>query len=170
MRGRSKGKRGELEVAKLVSKWLNMDLRRTPMSGAMRGYPGDIITASAENISSFPFLIEVKYREGWELTSLLHGRDGFFKEWIKQLEDETDRLRKPYSILFFRKNRIPWLIAIPEKQIKVELLDRYLKYHGYIVTTFKEVLQYEPRRILRGFKDTSSKNQNRDTSKNREEL
>ncbi len=167
-KSRRKGRRGEVEVASLLSKWLGLDLKRTPMSGAMWGYPSDIIPSSASEVSDFPFLIEVKLQEGWDLTSFVSGKDVVFKGWIKQVEDEVDRLKKPFYMLFFRKNRFPWFVAIPISQVKdPEILLPRLYLGNYLITLFSVVEKFRPEEVFLGLrKDLGSRDKKWNSSHN----
>jgi hypothetical protein len=148
---RQKGKRGEAEVAKLLSEWLGIKLRRAPMSGAMFGYPSDIITDSEANLAKFPFLVEVKYQEGWDITSFIAGNDTILRNWLTQLETEQTRLNKPIRMLFFRKNRFPWFVAIPVALLSQHALEKLVPrvhYRNYIIIPFSVLEKFKPEEVF----------------------
>lgn len=87
---RNKGKRGELEFAKLIGG------KRVPLSGAQDGFEGDVLGIGLK--------WEVKRR-----------KDGF-KTLYKWLENERE---KP-DALAIRADRKPWLVVIPlERFLKI---------------------------------------------------
>ena len=83
-----KGKRGEREVVRRL-RGAGIRARRTPLSGSMDGYPGDV----AVELGGRELVGEVKRR-----------RDGF-RELYRWLEDR--------DLLFCRADRRGWLVVMP---------------------------------------------------------
>ncbi len=108
---RTKGNRGELDVAKAFSLWCGELVRRTPQSGgwsnAKFGVTADLVCANKD----FPFHVEVKHREGWTLDDLVTGvrseHDKSIVQWWKQCIDSCPTGKLP--VLVFRRNRQPWM-------------------------------------------------------------
>jgi hypothetical protein len=99
---RSKGKRGELELCKILSQALSIPVRRVPLSGAMEGHKGDLEVPGLH--------VEVKRAETWHLA-----------EWIRQMEDQSgDKM----GALMFRKSRSPWYCLMTLNEW-LELWKRY---------------------------------------------
>lgn len=87
---RDKGRRGELELCKILSDALSLPVRRVPLSGAMEGHKGDLEVPGLH--------VEVKRQETWHL-----------QEWIRQMEDQSgDQM----AALMFRKSRSPWYVLM----------------------------------------------------------
>lgn len=111
---RTKGNRGELDVAKAFSDWCGELVRRTPMSGgwsnARFGVTADLVCTK----NAFPFHVEVKHREGWTLDDLVTGvrrdHDKSIVQWWMQCTDSCPNGKMP--VLVFRRNRQPWLVMV----------------------------------------------------------
>lgn len=120
--GRAKGKTGEREVAKIFAEWWGelepgCKFVSTPLSGgfstpAMRGdmkVAGDLCT----NAKKWPFTVEVKRREGWNLKRLFAGKPSPVWAWWRQcVRAAREEGRVP--LLMFRKNRdAEWMLMVP---------------------------------------------------------
>lgn len=122
---RRKGATAEREVAALLAAWWTSDndpkvkFKRTPLSGGWGGaegfdVAGDVIT----NSRTFPFCVEVKFREGFELDNVLKGRRSpVWKWWAQACADAKKTKRQP--LLFFRKSPAPfekteWYVLAPD--------------------------------------------------------
>lgn len=112
-RSKRKGNSNEREVAKLLAAWWGSgEWMRTPSSGGWGrskqvrddfNAAGDIVTTATD----FPFCVEVKSEEGWELEQLLRSPDKCpIARWWKQAAEETPEGKHPL-LLFTRKLR-PW--------------------------------------------------------------
>ena len=104
---RSKGNKFEAELAKTLSAWWGEEkaFRRTPLSGAWDKRAGGDLVAP----EGFPFTVEAKHREDWELHHpLLKRREGevcvLDQIWLQALR-ETSKGKRP--LLLFTKNRWP---------------------------------------------------------------
>jgi hypothetical protein len=119
---RRKGKAGEREVARLLEEWwgkveAGVKFRSTPLSGGfsspdVRGafeISGDLMTTAL----TFPYTIEVKHRESWSLKNLETGRKSPVWGWWNQCQVAAAEEEK-IPMLWFRKNRMPWRIIVPE--------------------------------------------------------
>lgn len=120
---RNKGNGAEREVAKLIKDWWDpvekKNFVRTPLSGGW-GAPairagfkasGDLMT----DAKKFPFSVEVKRREGWNLDRLLSGgKSPVWGWWAQAITQSKEMSCTP--MLWIRKNRQPWRIIIPWEQ------------------------------------------------------
>lgn len=129
--GRNKGNRCEREVAGIIQTWWqrldkSAEFVRTPLSGGwgnakVRGdfrASGDLMTTS----KSFPFVVEVKAREGWSVNTLFDGKRspvwGWWRQSIKAADEQTDGV--PMLWITQKQNRkpgqpgFPWLIIVPK--------------------------------------------------------
>lgn len=127
MNGRSKGKGGEREAARLCAGWWSaiepgVQFVSTPQSGGwatpkLRGAfkaAGDLMTTSVR----WPFSVEVKRREGWSWATLLARKQSPVWGWWDQcLKAAGEEGRVP--LLLLRHNspsshaQEPWHIGLP---------------------------------------------------------
>jgi len=112
-KAKRKGNSNEREVANLLAAWWGVgEFMRTPSSGGWGksrqvrddfNAAGDIVTTATD----FPFCVEVKSEERWELEQLLTSPEKCpIARWWKQAERETPEGKAPL-LLFTRKLR-PW--------------------------------------------------------------
>ncbi len=107
-KSKRKGSSQELKLAKLFEKWWQEgQFTRSPGSGGW-GRPqnregfnaaGDIITTSR----TFPWCIEAKHVEGWNLDQFLLNEGCILHSWWQQAVEETPKALR--TILVFKKNR-----------------------------------------------------------------
>ncbi len=119
---RSKGKRGERDIAKMLEAWWGSKFTSTPMSGgfATKGFrddwnaSGDVVTPDL----TFPFCVEVKWREGWDLLQVLKSTETSIPiwEWWDQTLRETPEGKIPF--LVFKRNNQPWFFLTHADQAK----------------------------------------------------
>lgn len=121
--GRIKGKAAEREVAALFQAWWDpyepgTKFVRTPMSGGWShgdeakeefATAADLMTTS----KTFPFSVEVKRREGWSFRRFIDGKTTPVEGWWAQTRSEA-RANKRIPMLWFRQNRMPWHLLLPE--------------------------------------------------------
>lgn len=86
---RDKGNRTERAVAEIINGILNAKLRRTPMSGAMSDFPGDLFTLHDQGRQASKWLWEVKNRKNGIQTVL---------KWYKKAAEETPLGKKPVVV------------------------------------------------------------------------
>lgn len=116
---RSKGKKAEREVAKLLGLWFFADsssFHCVPASGGLRWSKdvaktrGDIVCSADSN---FPYSIEIKNQEKsqWDLLSLLFNEGPIIQKWWKQCEEDAEAVGKiPW--LIFTRNQVPFITMI----------------------------------------------------------
>jgi len=92
---RNKGKRGELEVVKIINKFLNTTLRRTPNSGGL-SIKGDIIDTKDTIVHNIHF--EIKNQSNIAIP-----------KWWKQTTSDCSSNKVP--ILIFKHNN-QWLSVL----------------------------------------------------------
>jgi len=115
---KKKGSRAERNIAKELSEHFKVELHRTPASGGLRWHQmqgltrGDLVTDSP----GFPFCIEVKNRESWDLRQLLEG-NGSILDWWEQATDDATAVNK-VPLLLFTKNYHPFYVLFNEMQMK----------------------------------------------------
>ncbi len=136
--GRRKGVRGERDVADKLKTWWNRyepsaEFIRTPLSGGWHQnskaaahfrVSGDLMTTSA----TFPFCVEVKWREGWSIDALLDGKScAAWPFWLQACAAAKRQHEVP--MMWLRKNRVkgtakpfPWLVWVPAAYAKLRNL------------------------------------------------
>ena len=90
-----KGKRGELEVVKILNKHLGTNMRRTPQSGGM-SFKGDIIDIYPEN-PLFDYHIEIKNQKSLAIP-----------RWIRQMEYDCPLGKSPLLIAKYKGQWYVW--------------------------------------------------------------
>jgi hypothetical protein len=139
---KAKGNSFEIEIAKLLSKWLTNSersdvLERSPGSGAkytalqkrkldFNAIAGDLIAVDGPG---FPlinsFVIEIKHRNetGINADSLIYrtSETGLIGFWQKLLQECVQTNKLP--MLIFKQNNRPIIVGLPDKG--VELFDLY---------------------------------------------
>jgi len=101
---RKKGATYERQIAKKLSDWSNIKLRRSPQSGGWNSR-GDITPVDPKDMVDWPFNIELKNRQGWQLTELLTGNNiqtGILSWWKQSVRDS--KISKKIPVLIFTKN------------------------------------------------------------------
>lgn len=114
MNSGDKGKRFELKIARLLSEWSGLELMRTPMSGGWAGEAADIVPKFG---AFFPFVVECKHEEGWELDNIMLC-NGPFPEWFAQCIEQAEYKSNSVGTMFwpmlcFRRNHRPTYMAVP---------------------------------------------------------
>lgn len=125
--GRAKGNRFENDVCRMLSVWVEgpqyanakvytLPFRRrftsnTPLDGHWEG-EGDILhTPDIE----FPFAVECKNQEGWELDGLVGAPKWKPWSWWEQAKDQAQRAGKLPLLIFTRKHR--QVLGMLEKEV-----------------------------------------------------
>lgn len=132
---RTKGKVAEREVAKLLCGWWSKvepecSFVRTPSSGGWSSPQvraeyracADIMTTAQR----FPFAVEVKRREAWSEEQLSKCRASPVWGWWAQAcrqASEADLV----AMLWFRRNRGPWRVLVPERWAAEHLLSHHVR-------------------------------------------
>jgi len=110
---KNKGSTYERKIAKYLSSWWGGNFSRTPASGGLRWgtdnrIAGDIV---APPEADFPFVTELKNREGWLMEHILLDI-GQPKEWLAQVISDARRVKRT-PMLIFSRNRAKDFIMVP---------------------------------------------------------
>ena len=127
---RSKGSVGEREIAKKLEAWWQpvepgCRFVKTPLSGGWGGpdvragfnASGDLMTTAKR----FPWAVEVKRREGWTFERFIDGKPSPVWGWWRQAQEAALEMGKEPA-LFFRKNRGDWLLLLPWRRRRGEVI------------------------------------------------
>lgn len=120
-----KGSRTEREVARRINQILETNLKRTPMSGAFKDIPGDIVCFDSKSIASKWF---------WEVKNRKEGILRIVK-WYDKAKEETPKDKK--TILVATTNFKPFfafLLLDDFLQILKELEYYKRKYDNFGIT------------------------------------
>ena len=115
----AKGKRGELQVVKIINKYLGTNFRRTPNSGGL-SIKGDIIDIDNTN-PLYDFHIEIKNTNSLQIP-----------KWSKQIESDMPLGKTGLLIAKFKGNWFTWLA-----------LEDFLYLIGTIMDLQKKLRNYE---------------------------
>lgn len=136
---RAKGKRGERQVAALLARWWGavedgVQFVPTPQSGGFSTkqvraefkLAGDLMTTSRV----FPYVVEVKHREKWSEARLRDGRRSPVWGWWRQVQEAAE-VQGGTPMLWFRHNREPWLVMIPQADLLALRLPIEMRWHEF---------------------------------------
>ncbi|QKE56350.1 holliday junction resolvase [Bacillus phage YungSlug] len=141
---RAKGSKFERDIAKALTDWWGEEFHRVPASGGLRWgkdnrVVGDIVPPPN---SDFPFSIECKKHEGWDLSYILRNM-GEFPNWWAQCTRDAYKVDK-IPLLIFSKNRSPIYFMMPHTNF-IGLKGYPLRYSTTQVTVIldkeKDLLQ-----------------------------
>ena len=116
----AKGKRGELEVVKLINRSLGTNFRRTPNSGGL-SFKGDVIDINIDN-PLYEFHIEIKNTKTLQIPV-----------WMKQVHSDMPLGKRPLLIAKYKGKYHAWvelrdlLHLIKTNMELMELLNEYKK-------------------------------------------
>jgi len=153
---RTKGGTFERKVAKKMSKWTGVTLRRTPMSGGWNK-TGDITPLEPEDMVSFFFSVELKNNEVWLMSDLLKGvnRKNGIISWWKQCAHDCEGKNK-IPLLIFTKNREDEFCMMRSKNFDLLLGDdfegRKFGYKKFYIFLLKDLLKMKYKKIKKRFK------------------
>lgn len=162
---RAKGHNFERVSCRLLANWWGKSFIRVPLSG---GWNKNVVTGDAFPIdengevdTTFPFSVEDKCQEGWELYHFLTGK-GPFMRWFKQCERDCPKGK--HALLIFKKNYSPVfamirseVLSLPFESLRIDRTalqkSAYLFKAGLICFTWESFcLVFKPVTNLR---DTS---------------
>jgi hypothetical protein len=118
---RTKGNVAEREVAALIQTWWRQlepkcQYIRTPSSGGWStpeirsafNAAGDLMT----DAKRWPFSVEVKRREGWNLRNFVLGKRSPAWSWWRQCQHAAVEMDAA-PMLWLRQSRSPWIVVVP---------------------------------------------------------
>jgi hypothetical protein len=113
---KQKGNRGERQAYKILEGWWGSKFSKTPGSGAFAtitqrsdlNVTGDVSTDDP----TFPFCVEVKWRESWHMEQLLKSDSCEVWEWWEQTKRDAELAGKE-PLMIFKRNHQPWFYMMP---------------------------------------------------------
>lgn len=143
---KAKGSSYELKIAKALGAWYGEDFNRVPASGGLRWgddnrVAGDIATPVDSN---FPFTVECKKREKWDLEQVLKGTGDVESWWLQSTSDSIRVNTRP--LLIFSKNFAPDFLMITLEdfdEILHKKAEKQIPFHYFHVYSPEK-----PRRII----------------------
>ena len=146
-----KGKRGELEIAKLFQKRFGLEFARVPDSGSIatihnlhenanKILAGDIITPD-----NFKFIIEVKSRKEFNLWEVIgSSKQPEWSQWWQQAREEAQRAnREPMVVVKYNNRKI---IAFIDKKFNSILKEndiRFIDYEDFSVVLLNNLFKLD---------------------------
>lgn len=133
---RVKGSEYERKIAKILGAWYEEEFHRVPASGGLRWgkdnrVAGDITTPVE---SKFPFTVECKKREEWDLEQILKGT-GEIEKWWQQSVNDSDRV-DTLPFLVFSKNFAPDYVMITACAFKkIVTASKKVPFNYFVVST-----------------------------------
>lgn len=101
---RAKGSAYERRLCKKFSLWTGYKIVRTPASGGILK-TGDLCPKEPKHMVSFPFSVEAKNRERWDMTDLIKNvklKKGIMSWWEQCVDDSLESGKVP--LLVFTRN------------------------------------------------------------------
>lgn len=153
---RRKGAAFENKIARDVTAWTGTKFTRTPSSGGW-AKTGDITPKDPKEMVAFPFNLEMKNNESWNLP-LLFKYEGektlpsVFGKWWKQCNDDAKKSKKIPVVVFTRNNDPDFCIMRVSEFKKLGLHKRcsiYIRIGPYRIFLWKEVIQLPYKKVLR---------------------
>lgn len=153
---RKKGSCYERLIAKKLSEWSNIKIRRSPQSGGWN-QRGDLVPVDPKDMVEWPFNFELKKRENWNLSELLTGKNintGLFSFWDQCTRDA--KISNKIPVLVFSKNFDTDYICIEKefaKSIKLKKhTSNYIIYKNLVFFLFEDFLKIDYKKIACGIK------------------
>lgn len=106
---KAKGSKFEREVARIFRKHTGLELHRTPLSGGWGKMKtkGDLVAADGVD---FPYFVECKKVEGWDLWNCLFSGTGPIYQWWEKAKEQAKAEGKIPLLVFAQRARVPVVI------------------------------------------------------------
>ena len=147
--GRKKGASYERLIAKELTAWSGVELRRTPMSGGW-AKTGDITPKAPEDMVEWIFNIELKKHQGWHLEDLVKGTNkGKMLTWWNQCKADCAKSKKVKRtpILIFSKNQdasYVWMRGEDWKKFRHLLkIPNLIKFRAFVIFDLTHLLKID---------------------------
>lgn len=136
---RDKGIRFERKVVSDIIRVHNVQVVRTPLSGGWGRMKtkGDVVSDGDE----WPFFVECKNQEGWNLDQLMEGRGPVEDWWLKTVVQAEEESKFP--MLVFTRNRRPVYVRLPSEftdDCRFSAINVIRLNDGSIVSLWDEIL------------------------------
>lgn len=147
-RSKNKGANYERRIAKILSDWSGLDLRRTPMSGGWSkqnpDVAGDLVNITPGTF--FPYHIECKNQEVWTWEGILTGNCVAFDSWWEQTTTQCHPDKIPF-LIFSKNYHEDWTCTYVKKLESYEnfnikdKLSKYVIINDKIIFSLREYLE-----------------------------
>ncbi len=154
-KSRNKGAGFERSVAGQLTKWVGTKFSRTPSSGGWNK-TGDITPKDPKEMIRFPFNIECKNNESWNMPMLFDfngvALSGCFGNWWRQCSGDASKSKR-IPVLIFTRNFDEIYCMIQADIFRKLGLNRtapiYIRVGKYRVFLWKELLAMPYAEVLR---------------------
>lgn len=151
---KTKGSSFERKIAKILSEWGNVELKRTPQSGGFakegNSYRGDINTINNEDF--FIFNIECKNQEVWSLDQLFNDGCILFSFFEQCIGDTSDN---KVPLLIFTRNHQP-IYCLTHKSIYDIMFNRNnikkIIFDNFVIFKLDELIKLKYKNIEKKLK------------------
>lgn len=153
-KSRRKGASFELEVAGHLTKWVGTKFTRTPSSGGWNK-TGDLTPKDPKEMIRFPFNIECKNNEQWNMPMLFKfgfARSSCFGKWWRQCSGDASKSSRIPLVIFTRNFDEIYGIVRADIFRKLELdktASIYIRCGKYRVFLWKELLKVPYAEVIR---------------------
>lgn len=120
-----------------------IELERTPGSGSWGRMQtkGDLI-ASEEDRKRWPYFVECKKVEGWDLWNQLFSGEGPMFEWWNKACDQAKEEHKVPLLIFAQNRREILLMAAYNKSYKLPLNSVIIPHAGVFITPIESWIKW----------------------------
>lgn len=156
---RNKGAGFERKIAKQLSEWTGTTFTRTPSSGGWNK-AGDVTPKDPKEMVRFPFNMEMKNNESWNLPMLFKAEkrgtlSGCFKSWWEQCSGDAKKSNRIPVVVFTRNNDPEFCLMSAGTFLKLGLHNQVkicIKVGGYRIFLWDEVLKKPYIEVLKTLK------------------
>ena len=147
---KTKGKVLENKVQNILREYFNVDdriIKRNVSSGTQSGEISDINIIDQNIEEKFPYIIECKNQEIWNIRDLIGNNinkksNPFIKYW-NQIEREIKNYNKKYKnkkygLLIFSKQNYPIYVMVKYNELNIKVLSK-LNDYNHIITNINKV-------------------------------
>lgn len=153
---RTKGHSYERKMAKVLSKWSNIEIVRTPGSGSY-DKRGDLAPRQPEDKIKWVFNFEMKNSEQWNFSDLIKGTNdntgnyGILDYWRQCTRDA--KISQKIPVLVFTKNHEPSYCILYSEHFKLFKLywecKNYFRYRNLRIFLFDDFLSLKYKKIIK---------------------
>lgn len=153
---RAKGSTFERKIAKILSKWSNLEITKTPASGGYNSL-GDVTPRYPKDMIEWPFNVELKNSETWNFAELLKGTNkgkdayGIVNFWKQCVRDA--KISKKIPVLVFTKNRDVIYCIVRSEHFELFKLKwvcaNYFRFKNIRIFLFDDFLSLNYKKVLK---------------------
>jgi Holliday junction resolvase len=140
---RNKGNNFERDVAKDLTKWTGSEIARTPSSGGW-AKTGDLTPKAATMMLKFPFCVELKNRQGWDMHDLLKAinEEEGIQSWWRQCINDAAVAEKIPVLIFTRNFDVNYIMMWEYDFLKLPFKTKVLhfQFEGTVIFKYSDLI------------------------------